>query len=130
MLVAQNTTFDKGLKIHEQGWFIEGMAEYISGHSFYNKTEFMELCKRGNFMLNGLYEKNPLNMSFKELKFNYSYYRFFIEFLVNTYGLSKIQDYLRKYIDRPEDYKTIFVEVYAVNLPELLYKFKTEMVKL
>jgi hypothetical protein len=54
MLIAQNMTFEKGIQIHEQYWFAEGIAEYIIGHSFYSKSEFMELCIRENLKLTGL----------------------------------------------------------------------------
>jgi hypothetical protein len=47
-------TFEKGIQIHEQYWFAEGIAEYIIGHSFYSKSEFMELCIRENLKLTGL----------------------------------------------------------------------------
>lgn len=125
LLIDQNTTFEKGKQIHDQGWLAEGIAEYISGHSFYSKNEFIELCRRNNFQFTSLNEQNPLNMSLQEVKFKYTYYRFFIEFLVSNYGVDKLQNFLRKYINQPLDYKNIFIDVYSNNLDEILKLFNS-----
>ena len=62
-------------------------------------------------------------MSWKELKFSYSYYRYFIEFLVKYYGIKKLQEYLKAYINKPENYNKIFVKVYSNDLDEILKKY-------
>ena len=77
LLIDQNATSKKALKMHEQGWFVEGIAEYFSGHKFYNKDEFIRLCKIDNRRFISLYEKNPRKMSASEIKLNYSYYKFY-----------------------------------------------------
>jgi hypothetical protein len=127
LLIDQNTTFKKALEIHEQGWFAEGIAEYFSGHSFYSKSDFLEVCRMNNFDFTSLYEKNPLKMSIREVRLRYTFYRFFIEFLVENYGLKKLQDYLKKYISNPGDYKELFVEVYSSDLNKLLDKFNSSL---
>ncbi len=123
LLIDQNTTFKKALGIHEQGWFGEGIAEYFSGHSFYSKSEFLEVCRMNNFHFTSLYEKNPIKMSIREVRLNYTFYRYFIEFLIENYGMKKLQDYLKKYISNPGNYKELFVEVYSGDLNKLLDKF-------
>ena len=125
LLIDQNTTFKKALEIHKQGWLAEGIAEYFSGHSFYSKSEFLQLNKLNNLDFTSLYEKSPLDMSIKELKFKYTYYRFFIEFLVENYGIKKLQEYLREYINNPQVYKKLFLEVYDSDLDALLKKFNS-----
>jgi hypothetical protein len=127
MLIDQNTTFQKALRIHEQGWLIEGFAEYFSGHRFYNKHEFVELCKRNNVQFTSLFENNPLKMTFAELRFRYTYYRFFIEFLTKKYGLNTLQDYLREYLKNPDEYKTLFIDVYDIDLNKLLKQFQSSL---
>lgn len=123
LLVGQNTTFKNGLKILDQGWFGEGIAEYFSGHSFYDKDEFLQLWKINNLQLSGLFEQNPHKMSAEELKLRYSYYGFFIEFLVENFGINKLQQYLKRYINNPENYKELFVEVYAVDFDQVVEQF-------
>jgi len=127
LLIDQNTSSDQALKMHEQGWFVEGVAEYFSGRSFYKKSEFVALARMNNLKFDSLYEKNPLNMSIQELKFHYSYYRFFIEFLAESYGIAKLQEYLKSYIANPDSYKKIFIEVYSMDLDEILKFYKKSL---
>ena len=127
LLIAQNTTFKKSLKIHEQGWLAEGIAEYFSKHSFYSKYEFLELYRMDKSPFLSLDEKVPLKMSVKEIKLQYTYYRFFIEFLIEDYGIEKLQNYLKNYIKDPDDYKNLFVEVYSDDVNEILYRFSSKL---
>jgi len=127
LLIAQNTTFNKALEIHEQGWFAEGIAEYFSGHSFYNKEEFIILYRRNHLNFASLFEKNPLKMSINELKLRYTYYRFFIEYLVDNFGIKKLQEYLKKYIKNPQVYKELFIEVYSNDLEMILARFSSSL---
>lgn len=127
LLIGQNTTLEKALKIHEQGWFAEGIAEYFSEHGFYTKNELLQLIKMGKLSISTLKEKNPLNMSKKELVLKYSYYRFFIEYLVDNYGTNKLQKFLKSYINNPEGYKTIFYEVYNTEIDNTLKNYNTSL---
>jgi hypothetical protein len=128
LLISQNTTFKNDLKIHEQGWFSEGIAEYISGHCFYSKDEFLDLCRRKNFKFSSLNEKSPLDMPFNELKFNYTYYRFFIDFLIERDGINKFQNFLINYLDNPNHYKEIFIDVYSIDLQDILKDFQSFLI--
>ena len=112
LLIDQNTTFKNAQIIHEQGWFAEGIAEYFSGYSFYSKEEFLKLCANKKLNFKSLYEENHLKMSVGETKLKYTYYKLFIEFLVENYGLTKLQEYLKKYINHPQDYKKYFVDIF------------------
>lgn len=124
LLIDQNTTFKKALKIHEQGWLAEGVAEYFSGRSFFRKSELMKFMGANNFSFTHLYEKNPLKMSLREVKFKYTFYRFLIEYLIESYGISKFHEYLKIYIEKPDNYKELFVEIYVLDLTELLKGFQ------
>jgi len=127
LLIDQNTTFKKALKIHEQGWFAEGIAEYFSGHSFYTKNEFLKLCETSGFRFTSLHEKNPLKMSLREIRLKYTYYRFFIEYLIENYGIEKLHQYLKKYIHDPAGYKNLFPEIYSADLDAILNKFNSSL---
>ena len=127
LLIGQNTTFNKAMKIHNQGWFAEGIAEYFSGRSFYSKNEFLRICKISNFHFACLHEKNPLKMSIEEMMIKYTYYRFFIDFLVGNYDLNKFQQYLKEYIKDPDRYKRLFIEVYANDLDTILNEFNSSL---
>lgn len=125
LLMDQNTSFAKAMKIHEQGWFTEGVAEYYSGRYLYSKSEFFALAKKNGISFTSLYEKNPLKMSAAEAKLRYSYYRFFIEFLVDNYGIEKLQGYLKRYINNPDAYKDYFVEIYSKDVEVILQEYKS-----
>ncbi len=127
MLVDQNTTFKTALVLHEQGWLVEGLAEVFSGHKFYTKTEFLDLCRRKGIRFSGLQEQNPLSMSFGDLRLKYTYYRLFATFLLDSYGLDAIQDYLLKYLERPGDYRNLFAEIYSRDLEEILGEFDASL---
>jgi hypothetical protein len=73
------------------------------------------------------YEENPLKMGNNTFRLKYTYYRFFIEYLINTYGLSEFQDYLKKYMNNPKDYKNIFSVVYGQGMDDILEKFSEYM---
>ena len=129
MLMDQNTTHTAAKLIHNQGWFAEGIAEYFSGHKFLTKSEFIELCKSKNLRFVNFHEKNPLNMSIGEIRLKYTFYKFFIEFLVKEFGIKKIQQYLKKYIKNPHNYKKLFPEIYFMDLNELLRKFNSKIIQ-
>ncbi len=127
MLMDQNTGFRKALTMHEQGWFLEGLAQYYSGHYFYSRAEFIEICKSNQIRFNSLREQNPLEMSFPNLKLNYTYYQLFVEYLVNQHGLQLLQEYMKLYINEPDNYQELFSVVYGLDLNTILDSFKTSL---
>ncbi|MBC8374483.1 MAG: hypothetical protein H8E26_00475 [FCB group bacterium] len=127
MLMDQNTSFRKALKMHEQGWLLEGVAQHFSGHHFYSRSEFIALCKTNQISFSSLNEQNPLDMSFPNLKLNYTYYQLFVDFLVGEYGLDALQNYIKQYIEEPDSYEQIFVNIYDNDLEMILHAFKTSL---
>ena len=127
MLMDQNTSFRKALKMHEQGWLLEGIAQHFSGHHFYSPSEFVEICKSRQISFGSLREQNPLEMSFPNLKLNYTYYQLFVEYLVRQYGLESLQDYIKLYIEDPEEYRVMFETVYDSKLDNILNTFKASL---
>lgn len=127
LLIDQNTTFENAREIHNQGWFTEGLAEYAGNRSFYSKENFIKICKSENIEFTDLREKSPLDMSNDELKFNYSFYRFFIEFLIETYGIEKFQKYLKRYIEDPKQHIQLLDEVFRIELEQLLTQFNSRL---
>jgi hypothetical protein len=127
MLMAQNTSFRKALRMHNQGWFVEGIAQYFSGHYFYSPSEFTEICKSRRVSFNTLREQNPLEMSFSDLKLNYTYYQLFIDYLINQYGLESLKYYIKLYIKAPDNYREMFKTVYGSDLEGILDSFKSSL---
>jgi hypothetical protein len=128
ILIHQNTS-SKGnnAEILEQGWLAEGAATYFGGPHYFDKYEFIKLWKSNGLTFDSLYTENPHDMDRSIIRLKYTYYRFFIEFLVETYGIGKFQSYLKSYINNPKAYQMIFPEVYNEELNQILSSFSTYM---
>jgi hypothetical protein len=128
LLIHQNTpSARKNMELLRQGWLTEGIATFFGGPHYYERNDFVELWKGRGLTFDRLYEANPHEMDSSIIRLKYSYYRFFIEFLINTYGITELQYYLKCYIEEPERYELIFSEVYHEDLDHILQKFKTYM---
>lgn len=128
LLIHQNVSSnEKNFEILKQGWLGEGVATYFGGPHYYDKKEFIEIWKGRGLRFNKLYEENPLEMDRSMFRLKYTYYRFFVDFLIESFGLDKFQAYLKSYTSNPSNYKIIFDEVYNEHLNELLRKFKIYM---
>lgn len=128
LLIHQNTSsHDKNMKILKQGWLAEGVATYIGGPHYYEKNEFIELWNANGFQFNSLYMENPHEMSENIIRLKYTYYRFFTEFLIETFGIENFQAYIKSYIDNPQNYEVIFSEIHNKELNEILRDFDAYM---
>ena len=126
LLIHQNVT-SGNFEILNQGWLSEGTATYFGGPHFYEKNEFINLWKESGRGFGSLYEENPLVMDRDIITLKYTYYRFFVEFLINTYGLEKFQAYLNSYINDPKNYKPLFSDIYHEDVDEILRKYSSYM---
>jgi hypothetical protein len=128
LLLHQNTaSHEMNLEILKQAWLAEGVATYFGGPHYYTKKEFVELWKMRGLRLNHLYMENPHDMDRSIIRLKYTYYRFFIEYLVGTYGMEKLQTFIKSYVNNPKNYNTYFPEVYNKELDEVLQGFETYM---
>ena len=128
LLLHQNMASSMdNLRTLDQGWLSEGVATYFGGPYYYEKSEFVDRWKRNNLAFDSLYEENPLKMGRSTFGLKYTYYRFFVQFLIDTYGLGKFQLYLKEYMRDPLNYKLLFSKVYDEDLDEILKKFDSYM---
>ncbi len=128
LLIHQNVSSARNnYIILEQGWLAEGIATYFGGPCYFEKKEFGVLWKDQGMAYDNLYKENPLKMDKNLIRLKYTYYRFFIEFLVESYGLNKLQTYLKKYILDPGNYENFFPEVYLENMSEILSGYSSYM---
>ncbi len=127
MLIDQNTTFQKAMTIHKQPWFVEGIAEYISDHGFYTKNDLVNMHNRGAVVWPKIEEKTPQSMSWQELQIKYSYYKYFIKYLVEQYGLEKLQTFVSMYVAEPIDYNELFDKIYEIDLDEAIKMYNISM---
>ena len=128
LLIHQNTSSSSNnMEILKQGWLAEGIATYFGGPLYFEKEEFTEIWNKNGLSFNMLYEENPHEMSGDYFQLKYTYYRFFIEFLLDTYGMEKFHEYLKSYTENPKDYKIIFSQVYNEEIDEILRKYSAYM---
>jgi hypothetical protein len=128
LLLHQHTTsHNKNMEILKQAWLAEGVATYFGGPHYYTKNVFVELWKTKGLRFNHLFMENPHDMDRSIIRLKYTYYRFFIEYLVDTYGLEKLQTFIKAYIYNPKDYNELFPKVYGNELDEVLLGFKAYM---
>jgi hypothetical protein len=66
-------------------------------------------------------------MTFDELRFKYTFYGFLIEFLVQTHGIKKLQDYLKRYLKNPDTYEMLFIEIYGSDVTEILKQYQSSL---
>ncbi|MFC1622714.1 peptidase MA family metallohydrolase [Patescibacteria group bacterium] len=124
LLLHQNMSQNKdAFEMKKQGWLKEGIATHFGGPSFYQIEEFVSVCEEKGLDFSSLNEVDIWDVPVQDKKIRYSYYQYFIQFLVKEYGLDKMQIYLKKYLNNPIDYKNIFIEVYDENLNSILDKF-------
>jgi len=129
MLIGQNTTFKKAMKIHNQGWLAEGTAEYFSGHTFYTNEEFADLCAGSSIDFTSLQRRNPLKMPVRDLRLQYTFYRLFIEYLIDRYGLETFQRFLKWYIQDPDAYEKLFAGIYGIDMHIMLEQCSKDILK-
>lgn len=124
LLIYQNTlSSSNNMEIVNQAWLSEGVATYFGGPHYYEKKDFIKLWEEKGLQFNSLYMENPQDMDKNIIRLKYTYYRFFIEFLIDYYGIEKFQAYLKSYCINPKNYNSIFVDIYNNDLNEILLKF-------
>jgi len=127
LLIDQNTSFENAGKMQKQAWFVEGIAEFMSGHGFYNKNDLRRILKSRSAPRPSLEGKIPQDMTWQELQLNYSYYKCFIEYLVDSRGIPKLREYLKLYIEDPDNFTNSFFKIYSVDLDTSLKLFNSEL---
>jgi hypothetical protein len=128
LLIHQHTSsHDKNMEILKQAWLAEGIATYFGGPHYFTKKEFVELWRTRGLHFNSLYMENPHDMDRSIIRLKYTYYRFFIEYLVETYGIEILQIYIKSYVSSPKSYIDLFPKVYEMGLDEVLQGFKAYM---
>lgn len=115
-LISQHASLMDNLEIDRQVWLSEGIATYFGGPNYLTKEEFLHI----------LGEKKPdfFNLNPDEPKFNYTLYRYFIQYLMDTFGKEKFQTFLKAYIEDPREYRKLFSDMYGISFEDALKGFE------
>ena len=117
-LLSQQTTIRKSLKLTEQAWFFEGLAvSFGNQRAYLSKAEFLERARKTD--LSKFIDPERMHRSSPDwdAPFAYSAQRYFIEYLKRRFGADRFQDFTVKYIDDPDQYRTLFSEVFETPFP-------------
>lgn len=130
MLIGQNTDgLDKKMEMLRQSWLVEGLAIYFGGPRFYSKDEVRAMFRMHGMEFSSLHEANIKEVPMEVQRLYYSYYGYFTEFLIRSYGLDKLQQYLKAYIEDPFAYEKLFLDVYGSNKKDIFLAFTDYMHK-
>jgi hypothetical protein len=61
------------------------------------------------------------------IRFCKDLYKLFVKFLVENYGIKKLQEFLKNYINNPDAYQKLFIDVYSIDLDEVLNNYLTSL---
>jgi hypothetical protein len=125
LLLHQNTTKKKDVfEMQRQGWLTEGTAVCFGGPDFYPTREaFLNACHAAGLSLNRLNESNIMKVPIQEIRLRYAFYGYFIQFLVEHYGLEKMQEYIKSYLNDPAGYQSLFPDIFGDELSSILARF-------
>lgn len=123
-LISQNTNLYNDFTLNNQHWVSEGVAGYFGGPYYYTTEEFKELFRAKKLVLGDKGGDLYTNLKPEEAKFNYSLYRYFVGYVIQTHGRDKFKRFLHRYIQKPEDYAEIYSQEFDFDLYEDLRIFE------
>jgi len=124
-LISQNTTIRNSLKLTDQAWFSEGMAVWFGDQTAYlSRAEFLEQAKDADlakFIDPARMDRSAPDWS---ARFAYPAQRYFLEYLKQTYGADRFQDFLVQYIRDPDAYPALFSGTFRQSLADAVRQFE------
>lgn len=124
-LISQNTSLRNSLKMTDQAWFSEGIAVWFGNQKAYlSREEFLEKAKTADLVK--VIDPAQMNRQSPEwsARFAYPAQRYFLEYLKQTRGADRFQQFLVKYIQAPDDYQTLFNEIYQQSPADAARQFE------
>lgn len=128
-LISQHISIRNSLKLTEQAWFSEGLAVWFGNQQAYlTRNEF--LARASQTDLGKVIDPARMDRSATDwsARFAYPAQRYFLEYLKQTYGATKFQQFLLSYINAPDDYQNLFRTAFQVSLPDSIREFERTLV--
>jgi len=124
-VISQNTTIRNSMKMTGQAWFSEGIAVWFGNQTSYlSQAEFLEKAKTTDLTTvidPGRMDRNSPNWS---ARFAYPAQRYFLEYLKQTQGADRFQNFLVKYIHDPDAYQKLFNDTFQQSLTDAIQQFE------
>jgi len=123
--LQQNQTLFAAVRMVRQEWFAEGLAvSFGEQKAFVTPEEFIAVARAQDLgpIIDPAQRRlapQPYNM-----RLGYQAWRYFLEYLIDTRGRDRFQQYLTAYMARPTEYRQLFAEAYGVSLPDAIKRFE------
>jgi len=108
-------------------WFNEGTAEYYGGPYYLTQAEFLAQWRGHKFTHEPGSKDLYADLDPQDPKFNYTLYRYFVEYLVRAYGLPEFRSYLHEYLRAPGRYQELFRRHFGVDFGQAIRDFETDL---
>ncbi len=115
-LIAPYSSLLNSWEVHKQGWFSEGIATAIGKIEFFSKKELAEECMRRNISFDSVLPGNPRSFSREDINFRYTYFRYFVEFFREKYGIVKFHEFVVQYLENPKKYPRIYEDIFGTDI--------------
>jgi len=124
-ILYQNMNFFDTFKL--KSWFIEGLAVYSGGPKNYPEDEFQKIYEHNTYFYN--YDFNDLyaNLPESNPRYRFALYGKFIEHIFLSHGIKKLQDFIKAYIQNPQNVRQEFKEIYHMELIDVLKIFENDI---
>lgn len=124
-LISQHISIRNSLKLTEQAWFSEGLAVWFGNQQAYlSRAEFLAQARGKD--LGKVIDPARMDRSAPDwnARFAYPAQRYFLEYLKQTYGAARFQQFLLGYINAPDDYQNLFRAAFQISLPDAIREFE------
>lgn len=124
-IISQNSTIRNSMKMTDQAWFSEGIAVWF-GHqtSYLSQAEFLEKARTVD--LTKVIDPAQMDRESPDWSWRFAYpaQRYFLEYLKQTEGADRFQQFLNQYIHDPDNYQKQFRDVFQQSLSDAVRKFE------
>ncbi len=130
-IIYQNSGLLNAYRMMDTSLFTEGFPVFYGGPTYYeDRIKFLEeytekepqivVAREGAKAYTKIGETNSAS-------FNYTLYGEFIQYLVDTYGQEAVNNFLHKWINQPDNFRSDFKEIFGRELYEVQDDFGPEL---
>jgi hypothetical protein len=127
-LLYQNTTLAKARRV--KSWLEEGLAVYFGNpHHYYHGEELRKLAIGRDYFFDLFDDQKDAYFVPPEIKyyFKYGIYGAFMEYLIDTNGISTVIDFTHEYIVAPQEERGLFQSHFRTTMDSALLDFRKSL---
>jgi hypothetical protein len=120
-ILDQNMTMWRAHKMNRQPWLFEGLAvDFGHQKSYLTEAEFIARA-----------QTEPLAAAFdgtnSDMRFTYVAWSDFVEYMIQTAGRARFQDYLLRVMQDPDEARSLFPELFGVSFDKAVTEFERRL---